>query len=99
MSAPHLAWHLAWQKGGSARIVALSDDAVTLSSTVPAPPGARLEATLLVEPEVNVRVKSHGSKREEDGTFTLNGRLLDASRMLRDRLAALAAAGAGFDSP
>jgi len=81
--------HLAWKNGGAARIVALADDVVTLSSTVPAPPGARLEATILVGPEAAVRLKSFGSRREEDGSFTLSGRLLDAPRALRDRLAGL----------
>lgn len=78
--------HLRWSKGGTADVVSLSDDAIVLKSTTSAPPGARLEATFGARP---VKVKSHGSHRETDGTFTLKGRLLDANRELRDALAAL----------
>jgi hypothetical protein len=82
--------HLAWVKGGHASVVSVERDTIVVSSTTPAPPGARLEATLLVEPAVPVKIKSHGSKREADGTFTLKGRLIDATRELSSRLAALA---------
>lgn len=80
--------HLAWQKGGTADIVELKDDAIVLRSTTPAPPGARLEATFGDRP---VKIKSHGTHKEADGTFTLKGRLVDANRELRDALAALLA--------
>jgi hypothetical protein len=33
-----------------------------------------------------VKLKSHGTHKEEDGSFTLKGRLIDATRELRDRL-------------
>lgn len=89
MSEPHITW----SKRGSARVLAASDDEITLRSSVPAPPGARLEGVLVAPPEEPVRVKSHGSKREDDGSFTIKGRLLDATRPLRERLAALAASG------
>ena len=90
--------HLAWAKGGHAAIRRVADDSVELCSTTPAPPGARLEATLAGddgEPSVTVKIKSHGSRREADGTFALTGRLIDASRALRDRLAKLATFTAG----
>lgn len=80
---------LAWSKGGHARILSLDDDAIVLSSSTPAPPGARLEATVEGAGTL-VKIKSHGSKREADGTFTLKGRLLDATRELRAALASLA---------
>ena len=89
-SAALQARHLAWGKGGHADVVSVEEDAIVLRSSTPAPPGARLEAKLEVD-GTPVKVKSHGSKREEDGTFTLKGRLVDATRALRDRLAALAA--------
>jgi hypothetical protein len=78
--------HLVWAKGGTADVVSLVDDAIVLRSTASAPPGARLEAKF---GERSVKVKSHGSHKEEDGTFTLKGRLIDANRELRDALAAL----------
>lgn len=81
--------HLVWAKGGHARLVSLADDQIVVSSTTPAPPGARLEANTTAEPVVGVKIKSHGSKREADGTFTIKGRLFDATRDLRARLAAL----------
>ena len=78
--------HLAWSKGGEADLVSLNDDAIVLRSTTSAPPGARLEATFGAE---TVKIKSHGSHKEADGSFTLKGRLVDANRALRDALAAL----------
>ena len=84
------AMHLAWSKGGEAAIVSIDGESVVLRSTTPAPPGARLEATLASSGET-VKIKSHGSHREGDGTFTLRGRLIDARRELRERLAALVA--------
>jgi hypothetical protein len=75
---------LLWQKGGQAEIVKLEGDAIVLRSTTSAPPGARLEATF---DGVAVKIKSHGSHKEEDGSFTLKGRLLDATRDLRTKLA------------
>jgi hypothetical protein len=77
---------LTWAKGGTAEVISVDDDRVTLRSTTSAPPGARLEATLATGEAV--KIKSHGTHKEEDGTFTLNGRLLDAPRALREKLAA-----------
>lgn len=82
--------HLTWQKGGEAEFVSVEGEAIGLRSTVPAPPGARLDGTLTGEPRAPIRIKSHGSKKEEDGTFTIKGRLLDATRELRERVASLA---------
>ena len=56
----------------------------------PAPPGARLEATLDRRArETPVKIKSHGTRKRgaDDGHFTLKGRLIDATRELRERLA------------
>lgn len=79
--------HLTWSKGGHAEVVSIDDDRITLRSTTSAPPGARLDATLASGEAV--KIKSHGTHKEEDGTFTLNGRLLDAPRALRETIAAL----------
>ncbi len=86
-----MADHLAWAKGGTALFVSVEDDAVTLRSTVPSPPGSRLEATLIAEPPAAVKIKIHGSKLESGGTFALRGKLLEANRALRDRIASLVA--------
>jgi hypothetical protein len=81
--------HVAWAKGGTASFLVVADDAVTLRSTTPSPPGSRIEATLLTDSSVALKIKIHGSKLEPDGTFTLRGKLLEANRALRDRVASL----------
>jgi hypothetical protein len=86
-SAPRA--HILWTKGGHAEVVSVEGDGIVLRSTTPAPPGARLEAKLAAEPTAPVKVKSHGTHKEADGSFTLKGRLIDATRDLRDRLIAL----------
>jgi hypothetical protein len=83
--------HLAWAKGGTASFLIVVDDVVTLRSTTPAPPGSRIDATLLADPSVVVKIKIHGSKQAPDGSFTLRGRLLEANRAQRDRIASLLA--------
>lgn len=80
--------HLTWVKGGHAAIVRVEGDAIELRSTTSAPPGARLEA--LTGTGAVVKIKSHGSHKEADGSFTLKGRLIDATRELREALARLA---------
>jgi hypothetical protein len=79
--------HVRWAKGGEARVESLSVDAIVLRSTVPSPPGSRIEGTLEGAPPATVRVKIHGSKRQPEGDFLLEGRLLDATREVRARLA------------
>lgn len=90
--------HFVWAKGGQARIVSIEDDAIVVRSSIPSPPGSRLDARFSddsSEPPCDVRMKVHGSKREVDGTFVLKGRLIDASRGLRTRLKAAATAKTG----
>lgn len=90
--APSFTPHLAWVKGGHARFASIEGEAVVVVSSTPAPPGARLEADLVADPEggpAKVKMKSHGSKLEADGTFTIKGRLIDVNRPLRDRLVKL----------
>jgi hypothetical protein len=86
-----VAHHLRWAKGGHAQITKTEGDAIELRSTTPAPPGAPLEATLESAPATKVTIKSHGTRRDGD-VFILSGRLISATRELRERLAALAAA-------
>jgi hypothetical protein len=80
---------IVWAKGGTASFVSADGENVTLRSTIPSPPGSRLEATFTAEPKTAVRVKVHGSKKEEDGSFTIKGRLVDATREIRERVHAL----------
>jgi hypothetical protein len=82
--------HIVWTKGGHAQVVSVSGDSIVLRSTTSAPPGARLEAKMADEPPSPVKVKSYGTHKEADGSFTLKGRLIDATRELRERLIALA---------
>jgi hypothetical protein len=80
--------HVRWAKGGEARVATIASDAIALRSTVPAPPGSRLDGRLEGDPPATVRVKVHASKRQPEGDFLIEGRLLDATREVRARLAA-----------
>jgi hypothetical protein len=82
--------HLDWEKGGTARLLTVAREAVTLRSSVPSPPGSRIDGTLR-EGGQKVRFKIHGSKRQAEGDFVLEGRAIDMTRELRERLEALAA--------
>ena len=86
MTAPHVRW----AKGGEARVATIAADAIVLRSTVPSPPGSRIEGRLEGDPPATVRVKVHGSKRQPEGDYVIEGRLLDATREVRARLEALA---------
>ena len=88
MTAPHVRW----AKGGEARVATIAVDAIVLRSTVPSPPGSRIEGALEGEPPATVRVKVHASKRQPEGDFLIEGRLLDATREVRARLATAASA-------
>ncbi len=81
--------HLTWSKGGTASFLTIAEDAVTLRSTIPSPPGSRLDAALALDPPITLKIKIHTSKREADGSFTLKGRLLEATRALRTHIAQL----------
>lgn len=87
--------HVAWVKGGEASFLEADGEMVVLRSTIPSPPGARLEASFTDEPRSAVRVKVHGSKKEEDGSFTIRGRLVDATRDTRERVQRLASGAGG----
>jgi hypothetical protein len=84
--------HVRWAKGGEARVATIAVDAIVLRSTVPSPPGSRIEGALEGEPPATVRVKVHASKRQPEGDFLIEGRLLDATREVRARLAIAASA-------
>ena len=75
--------HVTWERGGEATITSLKSDAITLRSTVPAPPGARLKGVLDELEDKEVLVKVHGSKKQPDGSFVIEGRCIDMTRDLR----------------
>ncbi len=81
---------IVWAKGGEATVTALVDDAITLRSSIPSPPGSRVEGVVPRSDGAasdGIRVKVHSSKRQEDGAFVLEGRVLDMTKAMRDRLA------------
>ena len=63
--------HVRWSSGGDARVLSIRADAVTLDSTVPSPPGSRLEGTIVGNGVrlTRLRVKVHASRRQPDGRF------------------------------
>jgi hypothetical protein len=81
-----------WLKGGEARVVSIDAGAIVLRSTVPSPPGSRIEGRLAGEPAATLRVKVHASKKQPEGDFVLEGRPLDLPRETRERLEALVGA-------
>jgi hypothetical protein len=77
---------ISWAKGGEATVAKLVDDAIALRSSIPSPPGSRIEGAVGGAGGDVVRVKVHSSKRQDDGSFVLEGRVLDMTRALRDKL-------------
>ena len=75
--------HLRWERGGEATISSLKGDAITLRSSVPSPPGARIKGMLDAPHEKEVLVKVHGSKKQADGWFVIEGRCIDMTRDIR----------------
>jgi hypothetical protein len=73
-----------WEKGGTADLVAIEGEMVTLVSTTPHPPGSRVKGAL--QDGTTITVKTHSSKKRDDGAFDLKGRLLDVRRDVRERL-------------
>jgi hypothetical protein len=71
-------------KGGDAEILAMDGERVVLSSSLSSPPGSTLEASL--DDGVAVRVKVRGCRKGEGGRFEIDGRLVDLTRALRERL-------------
>lgn len=73
-------------RGGDAFIVKLVGESISLSATISAPPGASLEGTIDLHEGKPLRVKVHGSKKQPDGTFIIDGRCVDMTRDLRKEL-------------
>lgn len=84
---------LRWDGPGQGRVLTLNGDVVQLEVSSPGAPGARKDATL--PSGASVRVKVHRVKKLEGdlgaaGWFFLEGRLIDASRAVREELSRLA---------
>jgi hypothetical protein len=77
-----------WARGGEARVLSLDAQAQTIAlrSTVPSPPGSRIEGALGGEPPAAIRVKVHASKKQPAGDYLLEGRPLDLPRETRERI-------------
>jgi hypothetical protein len=81
--------HIAWDKGGEAWVLALDADAMKLFSTIPSPPGSRLEGRAGGEV---VRFKIHVCRAEKENPaggppgFVLEGRPLDMRKSVREAL-------------
>ena len=75
--------HVRWERGGEANVLSLEVDAITLRSSVPAPPGARVKGVLDEIGNAQILVKVHGSKKQSDGSFLIEGRAIDMKRDLR----------------
>ena len=89
---------LRWVGGGEAELASIAGDAIVLRSTVPSPPGSRIEGTFDAEagsPPLRLRLKVHGCRREPGGGFTLRGRPVDLTRSDRARIEALARSEGG----
>lgn len=80
---------LALEKGGSALVVELDGERVTLLSPIAAPPGSSLIGTF---EGARLVVKARGSRRVEPDaegrTFRVEGRFVGLTRELREKLAA-----------
>ena len=83
---------VAWSGGGSARISAIDGERLELTSTRAFAPGSRPEGTLEATGEAEIAnprhiwVKVNGSRRQDDGSYLVRARLLNATRELRDLL-------------
>ncbi|MCK6593268.1 MAG: hypothetical protein L6Q76_37405 [Polyangiaceae bacterium] len=77
-----------WDKGGEAFVVRADKDLVEIRSTIPSAPGSRLTGAL--ESGTAVRVKVARCRRIDGGGFSIEGRLLDATRGSMAEIAASA---------
>jgi hypothetical protein len=76
-------------RGDEATIVKVAGESISLAATISAPPGATLEGTIDLHEGKPLRVKVHGSKKQPDGTFVIDGRCVDMTRELRKELESL----------
>jgi hypothetical protein len=67
----------------------VNGDRIALCSTVPSPPGSRIEGALVAASHTPLRVKVSSCRRQSDGDFVIEGRPLDATREVRKMLQAI----------
>ena len=75
--------HLRLANTGTANIVAIDGERVSLLATRASAPGCPLAGNL--DDDTLVRVKVHRCRKQGD-RFLIEGRLVDATRVLRERL-------------
>ncbi|MET0592713.1 MAG: hypothetical protein ABW133_08450 [Polyangiaceae bacterium] len=76
---------ISWTGGGTAVFELIDGDKVELVSTRAFAPGARPEGTLATGGHT-IWLKCHGSRRQDDGTYRVKGRLLNVRREILDLL-------------
>lgn len=94
-----MTFRVRWTGGGEAALVSLSGDAIVLRSTVPSPPGSRIEGRAEGGYPASLRVKVHACRRQDSGGFLLEARVLDLTREDRQRLEAAAANAVPAEAP
>lgn len=87
-----------WARSGEATVLEARDDHVIVRSTIPSAPGSRIEGALPSGSAVRIKV---ARCRSGEGAFRIEGKLLDATRALRQEIAALVtpAGSAGSEAP
>lgn len=78
-----------WERGGTASVVALEDGSLVLWSTAAYPPGAPLIAKSKAGVKFEIKVRS--CKKTAAGPYEITGKLVNATRELRETLAAAVA--------
>jgi hypothetical protein len=71
---------VALQKGGTATVLSLAGDRITVLSTIPSAPGSRLDGALASGGALRIKVAS--CRKHAEG-FTIEGRLIDTIRAVR----------------
>lgn len=73
--------------GGTANIIAIDGERVVLSSSVSSPPGSTLRGRLTGD-DASIAVKVRSCRREpgDSVVYTIDGRFVNLSRALRERL-------------
>ncbi len=82
--------HVRWASRGHASILSVNGDRIALCSTVPSPPGSRIEGAPVAASHSPLCVKVSSCRRQSDGDFVIEGRLIDATREVRQMLQAMA---------
>jgi hypothetical protein len=91
---------VAWSQGGTATVEQLDGESIQLASTRAFAPGSRPHGTLSMgETTAPFWMKVHGSRRQEGGSYQVEGRLLNATRDARERLKEAVSAPNGGKTP